>query len=175
MRGGRCWECCSLGKSNFLPYHGNILSGARDDLPCFGKIAALSLRADHILIEFKHTESVGLSAFRQAAGYDYFYKSFKKLTNRQVQTFLVSSKTVKQETLDKFSYFPTDKGGVLMLCKPDSGEKGGFQHAERSKHRSAFRFRQTEPASARLAKTLVFKRRRVYGTDGAGTDARNRH
>ena len=28
-------------------------------------------RADHILLEFKHTESVGLSAFRQAVGYDF--------------------------------------------------------------------------------------------------------
>jgi hypothetical protein len=69
---------------------------------------------------------------------DFFCKSSKKLTNRQAQTFLVSSKTVKQETLDKFSYFPTDKGGVLMLCKPDSGEKGGFQHAGRPKPRLGF-------------------------------------
>ena len=96
----------------------SIIKGRRWESAAFGKIAALSLRADHILIEFKHTESVELSAFRQAAGYDYFYKSSKKLTNRQVQMFLVSSKTVKQETLDKFSYFPTDKSGVLMSGNP---------------------------------------------------------
>jgi hypothetical protein len=74
--------------------------------------------ADHILIEFKYTESVGVSAFRQAAGYDYFYNSSKQLTARQARTFLVSSKTVKRETLDKFSYFRTDKAGVLQSQNP---------------------------------------------------------
>lgn len=74
--------------------------------------------ADHVIIEFKCTESVELPAFRQAVGYDYFYKSSKRLTDRQARTFLVSSKTVRRKTLDKFSYFPTDKPGVLRSQNP---------------------------------------------------------
>ncbi|MDM8541296.1 hypothetical protein QUF90_09425 [Desulfococcaceae bacterium HSG9] len=69
-------------------------------------------RADHILIEFKYTESAGLPAFRQSVGYDYFYKISKKLTDRHVHTFLVSSKTVADKTLARFGYSQADKSGV---------------------------------------------------------------
>lgn len=69
-------------------------------------------QADHILIEFKYTESVGLSAFRQTVGYDHFYKKSKKLADRRVHTFLVSSKTVANKTLARFGYSRSDKSGV---------------------------------------------------------------
>ena len=75
-------------------------------------------RADHILIEFKYTESVGLQAFRQAVGYDHFYKQSKKLTDRRVHTFLVSAKTTVKPTLAKFGYSPTAKGGVYQSRYP---------------------------------------------------------
>jgi len=75
-------------------------------------------RADHILIEFKYSESVGLPAFRQAVGYDYFYRGSEKLTDRQVQTFLVSAKTTRKATLDRFGYSQTDKAGVYRSRHP---------------------------------------------------------
>ena len=74
--------------------------------------------ADHILLEFKYSESIGLSAFRQAVGYDYFYKDSKELTDRQVQTFLISAKTTKKQTPDRFGYSPTDKAGVYHSRHP---------------------------------------------------------
>ncbi|QTA93618.1 hypothetical protein [Desulfonema magnum] len=74
--------------------------------------------ADHILLEFKYSESVGLSAFRQAVGYDYFYKDSKELTGREVQTFLISAKTTRKSTLDKFGYSPTDRAGVYRSLHP---------------------------------------------------------
>ena len=75
-------------------------------------------KADHILIEFKYSESVGLSAFQQAVGYDYFYRDSKDLTTRQVKTFLLNSKTTKKDTLDRFSYSPTDESGVHRSGNP---------------------------------------------------------
>jgi len=74
--------------------------------------------ADHILLEFKYSESVGLSAFRQAVGYDYFYKDSKELADRQVLTFLVSSKTTRKATLEKFGYSPADRAGVYQSRHP---------------------------------------------------------
>ncbi len=74
--------------------------------------------ADHILLEFKYSESVGLPAFRQAVGYDFFYKDSKNLTDRQVRTFLVSAKTTRKPTLDRFGYSPTDKPGVYQSRHP---------------------------------------------------------
>jgi len=75
-------------------------------------------RADHVLIEFKYSESVGLPAFRQAVGYDFFYKDSKDLKDRQVQTFLVSAKTTRKETLNRFSYSPTGTSGVYRSKNP---------------------------------------------------------
>jgi len=75
-------------------------------------------RADHILLEFKYSESVGLSAFRQAVGYDYFYKDSKEMTEQQVQTFLVSAKTTRKATLDRFGYSPTGRAGVYHSRHP---------------------------------------------------------
>ncbi|MDM8557010.1 hypothetical protein QUF75_19975 [Desulfococcaceae bacterium HSG7] len=75
-------------------------------------------RAGHILIEFKYTESVNLSAFRQTVGYDFFYKRSKNLSDRQVQTFLISSKNTRKATLERFDYFPTDKDGVYRSGNP---------------------------------------------------------
>jgi len=153
--------------------------------------------ADHILLEFKYSESVGLSAFRQAVGYDYFYKDSKELTDWQVRTFLVSSKTTRKATLDRFGYSPTGRAGVYhpasvtgigspadpertlrgtaqclyqMLCKPDKGENGRLQNIERSEYRPAFR--ETALVSARPVETLVFQRRCANET---GTDPRTGH
>jgi hypothetical protein len=74
--------------------------------------------AGHILIEFKYTESVNLSAFRQTVGYDFFYKQSQNMSEHQVQTFLISAKNTHKATLDRFDYSPTDKDGVYRSGNP---------------------------------------------------------
>ncbi|MCK5876767.1 MAG: hypothetical protein KAG43_03970, partial [Candidatus Marithrix sp.] len=68
--------------------------------------------ATHILLEFKHTESVNENVFRQALGYDTFYKRAQNLTHGQVQTFVISSKKTQARTLAEFGYQATEKCGV---------------------------------------------------------------
>ncbi len=66
----------------------------------------------HILVEFKYTESVGESAFRQIMGYETFYISSRKLTNHDVRSFIISAKIPSDKTLDEFGYRRTEKNGV---------------------------------------------------------------
>jgi len=47
-------------------------------------------KAEHIIIEFKYTESITKESFAQAYGYDFFYKRSQTLEDNKVQTFLVS-------------------------------------------------------------------------------------
>jgi hypothetical protein len=74
--------------------------------------------AGHILLEFKYSESLNAGAFRQAVGYDYFYKQSKGLTDREAQTFLISAKTTEKRTLAKFGYSVSDKKGVYRSRYP---------------------------------------------------------
>jgi len=69
-------------------------------------------QASHILIEFKYTESVNEDAWLQTLGYDTFYKRAKHLTATEVQTFLVSAKTPKADTLTEWGYVETAYHGV---------------------------------------------------------------
>ena len=77
-----------------------------------------------ILLEFKYTESINRRAFLQILVYDTLYKESQKKRNRQVQSFLISSRSVRQKTLDHFEYFPTEIKGVYRsentLLKPIS-------------------------------------------------------
>ena len=68
-------------------------------------------KADHILIEFKYSESVNDRAVRQALGYDTFYRRSQQLPQNKVQTFLVSAKTPGKKVLEAFGYTP-DRNGV---------------------------------------------------------------
>ncbi len=61
-------------------------------------------QAGQILIEFKYTESFNEKALLQALGYDTFYKRAKDLTEADVQTFLVVSKTSAPATVADFGY-----------------------------------------------------------------------
>ncbi len=74
--------------------------------------------ANHILLEFKYTESVNETVFQQTLSYDYFYKNANKLTNKQVQSFLMSAKTPRKITLDKFSYRQGKYKGVYFTKMP---------------------------------------------------------
>ena len=70
-------------------------------------------RADHILIEFKYTESVNKSVLAQALAYDTFYRRIQEsLKQERIQTFVVSSKTPRKHFFEKFGYTEQEKQGV---------------------------------------------------------------
>ncbi len=69
-------------------------------------------QAGHILLEFKYTESVNEAAIRQLLGYDTFYRRGRRLAKKAVQSFIVSAKTPRQETLTRFEYYQTEHAGV---------------------------------------------------------------
>jgi hypothetical protein len=68
--------------------------------------------AAYILLEFKYTESVNEEAFVQARMYDYLYKRHQKLTDKQVQTFIVSAKKPFLRTRKKWGYETAAYQGV---------------------------------------------------------------
>ena len=70
-------------------------------------------KADHILIEFKFSESVNIDAINQTLAYDTFFKrTNKSLRSDQIQTFILTSKTPIKETMKMFEYTQTTKQGV---------------------------------------------------------------
>jgi hypothetical protein len=68
--------------------------------------------APYILIEFKYTESLSDKAMLQTLAYDFFYKQSKKLTDEQVQTFLVTGIKPQQDTRKPYGYDKTLYPGV---------------------------------------------------------------
>ena len=75
-------------------------------------------RATHILIEFKYTESVNKKVLIQTLCYDYLYKKSQELKEHDVQTFLASSRTPRESTLEKFGWQITGKPGVYQNLHP---------------------------------------------------------
>ncbi|NOQ34897.1 MAG: hypothetical protein GQ569_03280 [Methylococcaceae bacterium] len=75
-------------------------------------------KASHILLEFKYSESVNEKALQQTLSYDYFYKSANKLSDKQVQSFLVSAKTPHSATLEKLFYQCSQHNGVYVSKLP---------------------------------------------------------
>jgi hypothetical protein len=69
-------------------------------------------RASDILLEFKYTESVNKAALRQALGYDILYQRSQNLSEGEAQTFVLSAKTPRPETLQEFEYQPAEQPGV---------------------------------------------------------------
>ncbi len=77
------------------------------------------IKADHILVEFKYTESVNKHVLAQAASYDFFYKNTQqKLKPDRIQTFVLSSHTPSQLTREKFSYTLMTMPGVFHSTNP---------------------------------------------------------
>lgn len=74
--------------------------------------------ASDILIEFKYTQSFNEKALTQAIGYDFFYKTAKKLPAVAVQTVLLSAKKPHSSTLTALGYQPTDCSGVYRTTMP---------------------------------------------------------
>ena len=75
-------------------------------------------KAGHILIEFKYTESVNEYALRQNIGYDHFYKKAHRLSEKDVQTILVSSRSPGKEFLHQCGYTETAHAGVYRSSHP---------------------------------------------------------
>jgi len=76
-------------------------------------------RAIHVLVELKYTESINTDAICQIAGYYKFYKIQHKLKRRsELKCFLVSSKTPRKSTLQKFNYYETRYPGVYHSQYP---------------------------------------------------------
>jgi len=74
--------------------------------------------AAHVVIEFKHSESVNEDAFFQTAGYRHFYKSSNRLKNEDMQIFLASSKTPVGATLEEYGYVSAGPPGVYQSSLP---------------------------------------------------------
>lgn len=70
-------------------------------------------RAGHVIIEFKHTESLDKDTFCKVLGYRVFYKQHYKLKDHEVQSFLVSSKTPAKKTLSRYGYTLTSHDGIF--------------------------------------------------------------
>jgi hypothetical protein len=75
-------------------------------------------QAKHILLEFKYTESVNATALQQTLSYDFFYKRSNHLTEKQVQSFIISAKTPRPETLKKLGFIPTKTLGIYKTEQP---------------------------------------------------------
>jgi hypothetical protein len=72
-------------------------------------------RADHILIEFKFTESVNAAAVTQALAYDTFFKKAQKnLDPSRIQTVILSSKTPAKASREALGYTICSKTGVYQ-------------------------------------------------------------
>ncbi len=76
------------------------------------------MEAKDILIKFKYTESVNEHALRQSIGYDHFYKKARCLSEKDVQTFLVSSRSPGKEFLRQCGYEATTHAGLYRSINP---------------------------------------------------------
>ncbi|MDM8537419.1 hypothetical protein QUF70_11735 [Desulfobacterales bacterium HSG17] len=74
--------------------------------------------AKYILLEFKYTESVNDDVFRQTLSYDYLYRRSQKLKKNEIKTFIISAKTTRSSTLEKFGYFESGLSGVWYSKNP---------------------------------------------------------
>ncbi len=77
--------------------------------------------AAHVLLEFKHGESINKNAIQQALVYDYHYRrSNPNLKNADVQVFLISARTPRVAVLEELGYEVTAHAGVYHNRYPVS-------------------------------------------------------
>jgi hypothetical protein len=60
--------------------------------------------ARYVIIEFKYTESVNKKALQQALSYDYLFHVHKGIKKKDMQTFLVSSKTPNEDFMSQMGF-----------------------------------------------------------------------
>ncbi|RLC15989.1 MAG: hypothetical protein DRI57_11980 [Deltaproteobacteria bacterium] len=74
--------------------------------------------AAHVILELKYSESLNRDAMCQTGGYYKFYKTHNRLKDHEIRVFLISSKTPRKSTLEKFGYELTEKAGVFRSRYP---------------------------------------------------------
>jgi len=70
--------------------------------------------ANHIMIEFKATESINKETFIQAAGYEYFYKRSQKITDNEIQTFVMCAKQPQKANREQYGYTNRVQAGIYQ-------------------------------------------------------------
>ena len=70
--------------------------------------------APQILIEFKATESLKKETFIQAAGYEHFYKHSQKLTDDEIQTFVLCAIQPQKANREQYGYHIQVQPGVYQ-------------------------------------------------------------
>lgn len=68
----------------------------------------------HLLIEFKYSEGLNLTALQQLNAYDYFYRIGKGYSEHEVACFLIASSTPQGEWYRNFGFVKTDWPGVYQ-------------------------------------------------------------
>ena len=68
--------------------------------------------AGHQLLEFKHSESVSEESLAQAVAYEYLYRTARRLKPKDLQIWLISSKTPRSRRLQEWGYVESDLPGV---------------------------------------------------------------
>ena len=69
-------------------------------------------RAGFILLEFKYSESLTLDGVTQALGYDYFFRTGRRLGRKDVAAFILSSQTPRAGRLVELGYVASEVPGV---------------------------------------------------------------
>lgn len=69
-------------------------------------------QAQHVLIEFKYTESLTLDALHQALAYEYLYRTTNDLSHAELSIFLLLAKTPHAHRLQALGYAVTAQPGV---------------------------------------------------------------
>ncbi|MBF0452837.1 MAG: hypothetical protein HQK75_19190 [Candidatus Magnetomorum sp.] len=69
-------------------------------------------QCSHIILELKKTQSINIRSIWQSMGYLNRYLSLKNLKEKDVQVFLISSKTPRKTTLSKLDFVGTKFSGV---------------------------------------------------------------
>ncbi|NJN68423.1 MAG: hypothetical protein HC884_17770, partial [Chloroflexaceae bacterium] len=69
-------------------------------------------RANHIIIEFKYTESVNQDAVQSLLGYEVFYRRSRSLKTEEVHAVLASGHTPRQTTREILGYTQPEAPGI---------------------------------------------------------------
>jgi len=70
--------------------------------------------ASHILIEFKATESINKETFTQASAYEYFYVRSQKLTDNEIQTFVICAIQPQKANREQYGYTIQVQPGIYQ-------------------------------------------------------------
>ncbi len=74
--------------------------------------------ANHLLIEFKYTESLSADALLQALGYQYFYRQAQRLNEAELQVFVMVAQTPRKRVLNQYRYETSAIAGVYQSKQP---------------------------------------------------------